>query len=132
HSLPASLVKKAVRRGRGGTLACVLRHGAPGMVSRVGRMGTLALVAALTAASILPAAGVDPALFQDLRWRLIGPFRGGRVLAVAGVPGEREHFYFGSVTGGVWETVDAGRTWQPIFDGQPISTVGAIALAPSD
>src|SRR2546426_1081410 len=75
---------------------------------------------------------VDPALFQDLHWRLIGPFRGGRVLAVVGVPGEREHFYFGSVNGGVWETIDAGRTWQPIFDGQPIGTIGAIALAPSD
>src|SRR5436189_3962079 len=78
------------------------------------------------------AATVDPSLFQDLRWRLIGPFRGGRVLAVVGVPGEREHFYFGSVNGGVWETIDAGRTWQPIFDGQPIGTIGAIALAPSD
>ncbi|MES1211812.1 MAG: hypothetical protein ABUL63_05715 [Acidobacteriota bacterium] len=47
-------------------------------------------------------ADVDPALFQDLRWRLIGPFRAGRVLAVSGVPGEPEHFYFGSVNGGVW------------------------------
>ena len=56
-------------------------------------------------------AAVDPTLFQDLRWRLIGPFRGGRVLAVTGVPGEPEHFYFGSVNGGVWETKDAGRTW---------------------
>ncbi|MFL6237536.1 MAG: hypothetical protein ACJ76N_30730, partial [Thermoanaerobaculia bacterium] len=54
-------------------------------------------------------AAVDPSLFQDLRWRLIGPFRGGRVLAVTGVPGEPEHFYFGSVNGGVWETGDAGR-----------------------
>ena len=70
--------------------------------------------------------------FQDLRWRLIGPFRGGRVLAVTGVPGEPEHFYFGSVNGGVWETVDAGRTWDPIFDGQPVQSIGAIAAAPSD
>ncbi len=102
------------------------------MVSRAGWMGTLALIGSLAAASTATAAGVDPALFQELRWRLIGPFRGGRVLAVAGVPGEREHFYFGSVNGGVWETIDAGRTWQPIFDGQPIGTIGAIALAPSD
>jgi photosystem II stability/assembly factor-like uncharacterized protein len=74
----------------------------------------------------------DPSLFQDLHWRLIGPFRGGRVLAVSGVPGEPEHFYFGSVNGGVWETHDAGRTWQPIFDSQPIGTIGALAVAPSN
>src|SRR5256886_15584143 len=77
-------------------------------------------------------AAVDPALFQDLHWRLIGPFRAGRVLAVSGVPGEPEHFYFGSVNGGVWETRDAGRTWQPIFDAQPIGSIGALAAAPPD
>ena len=77
-------------------------------------------------------AAVDPSLLQDLRWRLIGPFRGGRVLAVTGVPGEPEHFYFGSVNGGVWETRDAGRTWQPVFDGQPIGSIGALAVAPSN
>ena len=93
--------------------------------------GVLALFLAALAVPAA-AAGVDPALFQDLRWRMIGPFRGGRVLAVAGVPGELSHFYFGSVNGGVWETTDAGRTWNPIFDGQPIGTIGALALAPSD
>ncbi len=56
------------------------------------------------AAGALQAAAVDPRLFQELQWRLIGPFRGGRVLAVAGVPGEPQHFYFGAVNGGVWET----------------------------
>src|SRR5919201_4693074 len=77
-------------------------------------------------------AAVDPALYQELRWRLIGPFRGGRVLAVSGVPGEPEHFYFGSVNGGVWETRDAGRTWQPIFDSQPIGSIGALAVSRSN
>src|SRR5437870_12313162 len=77
-------------------------------------------------------AAVDPSLFQELHWRLIGPFRGGRVLAVTGVPGEPNHFYFGSVNGGVWETNDAGRTWQPIFDSQPIGSIGAINVAPSN
>ena len=75
---------------------------------------------------------VLPAHFQDLHWRLIGPFRAGRVVAVSGVPGQPEHFYFGSVNGGVWETRDAGRTWDPIFDSQPIGSIGAIAVAPSD
>lgn len=88
----------------------------------------LLLVLAATAAN----AAVDPSLFGDLHWRLIGPFRGGRVLAVTGVPGEAEHFYFGSVNGGVWETRDAGRTWNPIFDSQPIGSIGAIAVAPSN
>src|SRR5881296_1019003 len=77
-------------------------------------------------------AAVDPALFQELHWRLIGPFRAGRTLAVSGVPGQAEHFFFGSVNGGVWETLDAGRTWQPIFDSQPIGSIGALAIAPSN
>ena len=88
--------------------------------------------AALGLCFALSVQAADPALFQDLHWRSIGPFRGGRVLAVAGVPGQPNHFYFGSVNGGVWESVDAGRTWQPIFDGQPIGSIGALALAPSD
>src|SRR3954451_12561224 len=70
----------------------------------------------LALAAVTAEAAVDPALFRDLHWRNIGPFRGGRALAVTGIPGEPEHFYFGSVNGGVWETHDAGRTWQPIFD----------------
>ncbi|HSP15257.1 MAG TPA: hypothetical protein VLV78_10945 [Thermoanaerobaculia bacterium] len=84
------------------------------------------------AAFVLAAALVDPSLFQDLHWRLIGPFRAGRVLAVSGVPSEPQHFYFGSVNGGVWETIDAGRTWQPIFDSQPIGSIGALAVAASN
>lgn len=93
-----------------------------------------ALLLSLTTASAAPAApaAADPSLLQGLNWRLIGPFRGGRVLAVAGVPGQPAHFYFGSVNGGVWETNDAGRTWTPIFDGQPIGSIGALAVAPSD
>ena len=69
---------------------------------------------------------------NDLRWRLIGPFRGGRVVAVAGVPGDSTTFYFGAVNGGVWKTTDAGMVWSPISDGQPFGSVGALAVAPSD
>ena len=74
---------------------------------------------------------VDPSLFQDLKWRSVGPFRGGRVLAVAGAPNDPKRFYFGAVNGGVWRTDDAGRTWTPIFDQVNVGSIGAIAVAPS-
>src|SRR5487761_903475 len=74
----------------------------------------------------------QPAQFKALRWRQVGPFRGGRVLAVTGVPGHPRTFYFGAVAGGVWKTTDAGLTWRPVFDHQPVSSIGAIAVAPSD
>jgi photosystem II stability/assembly factor-like uncharacterized protein len=71
-------------------------------------------------------------LVNGLKWRLIGPFRGGRAVAVAGVPGDSTTFYFGAVNGGIWKTTDAGVTWTPIFDGQPVGSIGALAVAPSD
>jgi photosystem II stability/assembly factor-like uncharacterized protein len=71
-------------------------------------------------------------LFGDLSWRLIGPFRAGRALAVTGVPGKLETYYFGAVGGGVWLTENAGRTWTPVFDHESAASIGAIAVAPSD
>ena len=96
------------------------------MISRV------LLGALLASASAAAVAQIDAAAFGDLHWRLVGPFRGGRVLTVAGVPGQPRHFYFGAVNGGVWESKDAGRSWQPVFDGQPAGSIGALAIAPSD
>ncbi len=78
------------------------------------------------------AGGVDPSLYAALRWRNIGPFRGGRAVAVAGVAGDPRTFYFGAVGGGVWKTANAGRTWSPVMDSQPVASIGAIAVAPSD
>jgi photosystem II stability/assembly factor-like uncharacterized protein len=68
----------------------------------------------------------------DMHWRMIGPFRGGRTRAAVGVPGESNVFYVGQVDGGVWKSTDYGRTWEPIFDGQPSQSIGAIAVAPSN
>jgi photosystem II stability/assembly factor-like uncharacterized protein len=92
-----------------------------------------ALTASLLAVSVAAqAAGVDPSQFQDLKWRSVGPFRGGRVLAVEGDPVDARRFYFGAVNGGVWRTDDAGRTWVPIFDSVNVGSIGAIAVAPSN
>src|SRR5262245_49085081 len=68
----------------------------------------------------------------EMRWRAIGPFRGGRTKAIAGVPSQPNVFYMAAVNGGVWKTDDFGRTWTPIFDDQPTGSIGAIAVAPSD
>ena len=87
--------------------------------------------------SLLPCAGtaaaqVDPQLFSAMKWRQIGPFRGGRVVAVSGVPGDPATWYFGAVAGGLWKSTNAGSTWQPVFDAQKIASIGAIAVADSD
>ena len=71
-------------------------------------------------------------LYNAMKWRLVGPFRGGRVLTVAGLPGNPDVYYFGAVAGGVWKTTDAGQTWIPLFDKEAVSSIGGMAVAPSD
>jgi photosystem II stability/assembly factor-like uncharacterized protein len=95
----------------------------------------LSLLAGSFACSLLgisQAQQFPESMYQEMRWRMIGPFRGGRTRAVAGVPSQPNLFYIGAVNGGVWKSDDYGRTWTPIFDQEPTQSVGAIAVAPSD
>ncbi|MDB4948354.1 MAG: glycosyl hydrolase repeat-containing protein [Gemmatimonadetes bacterium] len=90
----------------------------------------LLLVAGAPASVHARAQALDPA--QALRWRMIGPHRGGRTVAAVGVPSRPGVFYIGANNGGVWKSTDYGRIWAPVFDDQPTGSIGAIAVAPSN
>src|SRR5208337_967998 len=92
------------------------------------------LLVSLTLGFVPPAHAqqIDTKLLGEMRWRNVGPFRGGRTRAVSGVASQPNVFYVGAVNGGVWKTNDFGRTWQPIFDSEPTGSIGAIEVAPSD
>ena len=110
-----------------------MKHSRTRYLARTSPISFLALFCAGTACAA-PTMSSPPQIsgYSALHWRGIGPFRGGRALTVAGVPGDQRLYYFGAAAGGVWKTTDAGATWTPIFDGQPVSSIGAIAVAPSD
>jgi photosystem II stability/assembly factor-like uncharacterized protein len=115
------------------------------LVRNLGLLGASALILGLlpmtavrsatttaAATATATAASPDPALWSDLRWRLLGPFRGGWATMVEGVPSQPDTFFFAAAGGGVWRTDDAGLTWRGLFDKGPAASVGALAVAPSD
>src|SRR5438132_438062 len=108
-----------------------LRLTVPAILAAIVFVGSICFAVA-PSPSPTPAGATDEKLFKGMQWRQIGPFRGGRALAIEGVPGEPDAYYFGAVAGGVWKTTDGGANWTPLFDKEPISSIGAIAVAPSD
>jgi len=101
-------------------------------VGRQTRSVCFAAVLFAFAVSSFAQSSVDPKVYEGMKWRLIGPFRGGRSLTAVGVPSQPNTYYFGAVSGGVWKTTDGGLTWEPIFDKQSVSSIGSIAVADSD
>ncbi|HEX3110318.1 MAG TPA: glycosyl hydrolase, partial [Thermoanaerobaculia bacterium] len=96
------------------------------------RARLVALTLSAFAALSLAAATPDASMLKGMQWREVGPYRGGRADAVAGIADQPETYYFGSTGGGVWKTTDGGQTWKSVSDGFFGGSIGAVAVAPSD
>src|SRR6185295_3860992 len=101
------------------------------LVMRTVIVSVFAMFAAAAAVNEVGAQAIDPATYAALRWRSIGPFRGGRTVAACPIPGRVHDFLIGVNNGGVWKTTDAGRVWRPLFDTESTGSIGALAVAPS-
>src|ERR1700679_2878466 len=93
------------------------------------RILLLTLLAAASPGAL--AQSVDPNLYAGVKWRLIGPFRGGKATMASGVPGNPAVYYFGTAGSGVWKTVDGGQIWTCVSDSLRLTSIGAMAVAPS-
>src|SRR5690349_17624312 len=92
----------------------------------------LLLVSLLLTAALFAASPFEPAQFKKLEWRNVGPYRGGRSAAVEGIAAQPNTYYFGSVGGGVWKTIDGGENWKPVSDGFFGGSIGAVAVSEWD
>lgn len=125
-----AIVSRRVFLLRAGQVGCALSVAAPGLGNLLLAASTRDPLSGRTVGGAFAPATLND-LFSGMHWRMLGPFRGGRVAAVSGVPGRPNEFYFGAVNGGVWKSIDAGRVWGPVFDSEAMASIGAIAVAPS-
>ena len=98
----------------------------------LGAVLRLSALALALAPATTTAADTPPEPFQGMKYRLIGPWRGGRAMAAVGIPSDPHTYYLGATGGGVWKTTNGGGSWTSLFDKQPVASIGAIAVAESD